>query len=123
MRYLFIAILFFAAGCSGRQEPLVIKIPKSVVTKVDNENDSTFLTITIFENRIETKIRDKSANLKNAKEVDDFIAKNKSLINPNKIIFSAPDNVPYDKFKSIIEVFKKYEYIGFQMKTREVIND
>jgi biopolymer transport protein ExbD len=118
MRYFFIVITFFVTACSGQPKPIVIQTPKSVVTKVDNEKDSTYLSITIFENRIETKVRDKHANLKNGKEVDDFIAKNKSLIDPNKIILSAPAKMPYEKFKSIIEVFKKYEYFKFQMIPR-----
>ena len=123
MRFPLLVIIFFVTACSGQPKPLVIQTPKSVVTKVDNEKDSTYLSITIFENRIETKVRDKHANLKNGKEVEGFIEVNRSLIDPNKIILSAPANMPYEKFKSIMEVFKKYEYFKFQMITREVIND
>jgi biopolymer transport protein ExbD len=104
-------------------EPVTIETPKTVTTRVVDEDDSTYLSITIFENRIETKIRDKSANLKNVREVNDFVEKNKLLIDSNKIILSAPANMPSEKFKSIIEVFKKYGYYKFQMITREVIND
>ena len=93
----------------------VAVVTPTVTTTVVNQNDSTYLSISIFENRIETKIQDRSARLKNEKELDDFIGKNKSLIDPNKIKVISHRKAPAGKFKSIIEVFKKYGYLKFQM--------
>lgn len=89
--------------------------PPIVTTKVVPANDSTHFSITILDNSYDVKIRDKAVNLRNDKEVNNFIEMNKSLIDPNKISIYTKANTPFDRFKPILDVLKKHGYNKFQM--------
>jgi len=129
MRYLFIGIIFLVMSCNGHagkeqakndtanlQEyvgpPMDLEVvtPKSKVTKVADENDSAFLSITILKTSIKVKVRDKAAALKNGQELDEFITTNKSLIDPNKIVLGYNHDGSYAIFKSVIDVIQKHDY-------------
>jgi biopolymer transport protein ExbD len=89
--------------------------PPIVTTKIVPANDSTHFSITILDNSFDVKIRDKTVSLKSDKEVNDFIEMNKSLIDPNKISIFLKANIPFDRFKSILDVLKKHGYDKFQV--------
>lgn len=118
MRYLFLGIIFFAMACSGPPSQVEVVTPKSVVTRVADDNDSTIFSITILEKSFDVKVRDKAAILKNEKELNEFIELNKSLIDPARIKLISDRNAPYERFKSVIEVMKKHEYYKFSMITK-----
>jgi len=122
MRLFIWGIIFFAMACNSQtpSSPVEVVAPKSVVTRI-NENDSTFFSIKVLGNSFDVKLHDKTANCKNGKELDAFIEKNKSLIDPNKIKVIADRNTPYPKFKSVIDALKKHEYYKFSMITNNEV--
>jgi biopolymer transport protein ExbD len=81
-------------------------------------SDSTVFSITLLPDGIEVKVREKSAVLKDANELDEFIINNKSSIDTNKITIIGDRDLPYDKFKPVIEVFKKHGFYKFSMITK-----
>jgi hypothetical protein len=129
MRYLSFALLFLAINCSGQEKPIVdtsksfdlqpvIVQQPIVTTKTTKSDDSTYFSINIFNDRFEAKILNKKLVAKNYIQIDEFIKKNKSIIDPNKILIIGNSKAPYERFKSILEVFKKYNYYKFQLLTK-----
>ena len=119
MRLYFLVFILFATSCKyfKESEPLIVQSPK-VTTQPAKEADSAYFSITMLEKGFEVKVQNKTATVKNGKEIDDFIEANKPLIDSNMVLIVGPPNASYEKFKTILDVIKKRGYYKFQMITK-----
>jgi hypothetical protein len=116
MRYFFLGIIFFTVACGSMQvkvKDVVIEPPVSESTPV--VDDSSFLSVTVLDSAIDLKVLDKAATVKDAAGVNDFITANKALIDEDKITLHAGSNIPFEKYKPVIEVMSKNGYSKFRM--------
>ena len=97
-------------------EPPTLQSPISVTT-TKIENDSVYFTVTILKDGINVKLSGKETKLRSPIELDKFIANYKTEIDTKKILLVNSTNVPYDKFKPIIDIFKKYTYYKYSLIT------
>ncbi|HAD13893.1 MAG TPA: hypothetical protein DCF33_15815, partial [Saprospirales bacterium] len=97
-------------------EPITIQTPR-VTTITVPDIDSSFFTIEILNNGFLLTLLNKKQTVKDSNEVDRFITANKSLINANKIKIVSNANVPYEKFKPVLDVFSKNEYYKYKLVT------
>ena len=95
-------------------EPITIQTP-TITTSEATPIDSTYLSITILENGYEVRLANKKTFLKTAKELDDFIKNNQTVIDSDKILIISNGNTPSEKFETIPAVFKKYGYFKFKL--------
>ena len=96
--------------------PIIVETPKSVSTKSDL-NDSTNFIITILDNSINVQLLKRNETLKNAADLDKFIYTNIKKIDISKIYLKSNASLPYDKFKGVKAVLKKYEFYKFRIIT------
>ena len=88
-------------------EPVTIQTPTSVVTTY-NESDSTYFSIEVFDKGINVKLQGQESKLKTTNELETFVSTHKQDI--KRIIIIISKELPDNKFKSVIEVLKKYKY-------------
>jgi len=98
-------------------EPVTIQTSIST-TSTYNENDSTYFSITILKNALEVKLLNQVTELKNATELNNFITNHKSYISSKKILIISSSDLPYDKFKPVVEVLKRHEYYKYNLVTK-----
>src|SRR6476620_8962255 len=84
----------------SQPEPVTVETPIST-TSTYNKNESTKFNITILKNTIQVKLLNQVTELKNAKELDNFIMNRKSDISSKKILIISSSDLPYDKFKPV----------------------
>jgi hypothetical protein len=58
---------------------------------------------------------DKAATVKDAIGVNEFITANKALIDSDRITLHAGSNIPFEKYKPVIEAISKNGYHKFRM--------
>lgn len=97
-------------------EPVICEQP-TIVTKMVEGNDSSYLLITILNDGFETIFFNKKQVHKNSLEVDKFIQANKALINSNKILVVGNSTDQYEKFKPLLDILKKHKYYNFKLET------
>jgi biopolymer transport protein ExbD len=98
-------------------EPITTQTP-TVTTRTIPDNDSTFLSIEVLNSGFQLTLLNKEQMAKGSDEVDKFISANKSLIDTNKIKIVSKVNVPYEKFKAILDVLRKHEYYKYKLITQ-----
>jgi biopolymer transport protein ExbD len=96
--------------------PVIVESPKVVPTKADLNDSSNFI-ITILDKTISVKLLNKDENLKNAQELDKFIFRNIKKIDVSKIFLKSYASLPYEKYKPVTTVLKKYKFYKFRMIT------
>ena len=96
--------------------PIIVESPKSVSIKSDL-NDSTNFIITISDNLITVQLLKKIETLKSTADLDKFIFKNIKKIDVSKIYLKSNASLPYEKFKGVKTVLKKYEFYKFRIVT------
>lgn len=97
-----------------RPEPVTIQTPTTTISEA-KPFDSTYFSITVLDNGYEAKLANKKTLLKTTKKLDDFIKNNQTVIDSDKILIVSNMDTPYEKFKPIPEVFKKYGYFKFKL--------
>ena len=97
-------------------DPITVEQP-TITTKPAEPIDSSYLSITISNDGFEISFLNKKEIIKSGAKVDKFIQDKKKLINPNKILIRGNSTDHHDKFKSIVDVLKKYNYYKFQLIT------
>lgn len=114
MRYFLLNIILLAVGCGFQPaKETVVETPASESTVV--VDDSTCLSVTVLDSTVELKLFDKAAIVKDVAGVNDFITANKALIDANRITLHAADNIPFEKYKPVIEAISKNGYHKFRM--------
>lgn len=119
MRFFISAIIIFVVcfSCQNKANmPVAIEVPTSVKPVTINTDDSSYFLLKILNNGIQANLAGKRALITDSIKLDEFIAQNKSLINPNKILLKGNlNNAGYAKFKMAVAVLKRYNYLKFQM--------
>ncbi len=95
--------------------PIEFKQPTSNSKLAFDINDSSNFTITITENGYVTKILNKKEFLNSGEEIDNFIDKNKSIIDKHKIFVVSKVENPKNKMDCIVLILKKHNYTTFQI--------
>jgi len=98
-------------------EPVQIQAPTSATTAFD-ESDSTYFKITILKEALEVNLLNQITKLNTAGDLDSFIANHKADINPDKIIIISSSDLPYNKFRPVIDVLKKHEYHKYNLAAK-----
>lgn len=117
---LFFFILLFFLNLFNRLTnipPAAVKI--TPVQSVESKPDSTFLIIKIYENKYAVSLFGDSITTSNVNTLDNFISKNISKINNQKIFVVGQADVPYDQFRKLKNILKKHEYYKFRITTTE----
>jgi len=96
-------------------EPINVEKPGIAKPLTVDINDSSYFLLTILNKNFEVSILNKKKVLKNSVEVDTFIKDNISIIDPNKVLIRGNSNEHYNRFKSILAIFKKYNYYKFKI--------
>lgn len=113
MRYLIVSIILFGAACGYQPaKDTVVEVPVSDSTTP--EEDSTYLSVTVLDSTFKLKLQDKAATVRDAAGVNDFIAENKAVIDSDRITIHT-GNIPFEKYKPVIEVMSKHGYRKFRM--------
>ena len=95
-----------------------VKISDANSNKIDTTDSANFI-IEIFDNSIDVRFFNKTRKLKNPKKLDKFIHTNRKNIDTKKIFVKSFASLPYDKFKGVKIVLKKYEFYKFQIIVNE----
>jgi biopolymer transport protein ExbD len=95
-----------------------VKISDVNSNKIDTTDSANFI-IEIFDNSIDVRFFNKTRKLRNPKELDKFIHTNRKNIDTKKIFVKSFASLPYDKFKGVKTVLKKYEFYKFQIIVNE----
>lgn len=112
MRYFIVSIIFFVVACQSRQKEIVVIAPVSESTVP--ADDSTYLSVTVLDSTFKLQVLDKAATVRDAAGVNDFIAENKAVIDSDRITIHT-GNIPFEKYKPVIEVMSKHGYRKFRM--------
>lgn len=94
--------------------PIIEDAPKSVLNKVD-KNDSTNFVITIIDNSINVQFLKVTGYFKAPEELDKFIQTNINKIDTSKIYLKSIASLPYNKFKNVVAILKKYKFDNFKI--------
>lgn len=94
--------------------PFIVDSPKYISSKL-NLNDSTNFVITIVDNSIDIQLLKRNEHFKSQEELDKFIKTNLNKIDISKIYLKSIASLPYDKFKNVIAILKKYEFYNFKI--------
>jgi hypothetical protein len=117
MRIIFFAMILMATGCSfNPPEPVVIQTPTTTASEL--RIDSNYFSITILNNGYETSLANRKVHLKTIKDFDEFIESNHRVIDSTKILIFSLHDTPSEKFKAILEVLKKHNYLKFQLVSK-----
>ena len=90
------------------ENPIVVVSPKIIERKI--HNDSTDFIIKILDNSINLEFLKNTKQFKNLNELDIFIKRNIKSIDPSKIYIKSKADLPYDRFKDVKALLKKYEF-------------
>jgi biopolymer transport protein ExbD len=98
-------------------ESIAIQAP-TVMTQTVPDNDSTVLSVEVLNSGFHITLLNKEQKAKDGEEVDRFICANKLLIDSNKIKIVSDASVPYEKFKTIVDVLRKHGYYKYKLVTQ-----
>jgi len=98
--------------------PIVVPTTRSSI-KDNDFDDSTVLIISISNDEYETSLLDKKVIQKKVSELETFLSNNKANINPDKIVVTGPDNVPYKILKPVLSLLNKYGYYHYRIITKD----
>jgi hypothetical protein len=113
MRNLILILMLLGAACGYQPaKEVVVVAPGSESTAPTD--DSTYLSVTVLDSTFKLKVLDKAATVRDAAGVNDFIAANRSMIDSDRITIHT-GNIPFEKYKPVIEVMSKHGYRKFRM--------
>ena len=96
------------------QEPVTIVEPRVVETRI-TENDSAYFSITIRDNTINVRLFGNETRLNSLNDLDAFVLRHKPEIKNIRIVM--PRKYSEKRFKEILGVLKKHEFVRFQLVT------
>ncbi len=113
MRNFIVGLMLLGAACGYQPaKDTVIEVPVADSTAPDE--DSTYLSVTVLDSTFKLKVQDKAATVRDAAGVNEFIAANRAMIDSDRITIHT-GNVPFEKYKPVIEVMSKHGYRKFRM--------
>jgi hypothetical protein len=113
MRNFILGFMLLGAAC--RYQPAkdaVVEVPVSESTTPGE--DSSYLSVTVLDSTFRLKLYDKAATVRDAAGVNEFIAANRAVIDSDRITIHT-GNIPFEKYKPVIEVMSKHGYRKFRM--------
>ena len=97
-------------------EPVTIKEPLITKTKTNIYSKENFV-IEMFANSISLRLLGKITRIKSKSQLDIFISKNKKRIDTLNIYVRGKNDLPYERFRIVKSVLKKYDYYKFAIIT------
>jgi biopolymer transport protein ExbD len=97
--------------------PIQVQEP-TVTTQRTDVTGSNYFAIDLVEEGYSVTFQNKKNILKDSVELDKFVTRNQSAIDKNKILITSSSNTPYAKFRPVLEILKKHDYVKFQMITK-----
>jgi biopolymer transport protein ExbD len=118
--FLTTCIIHMAAISMGqiipKNDTLAFPVESKTIVKT---NDSANFTIFISNDGYHLTLAHKTVVLHSRTELDKFIKTHKAVIDKKQVIVVGTRDIPYQKFKPVIELLKKYRYYRFQMMVKE----
>lgn len=114
----FIFILFTSCNLitQSKSEPVIVIAPETKPSNFDT-NDSSFLKLTVKEDKFEIELLKQVSLIDNINSLDSFLQKNMPLINKEKIVITGLDSSM--KNKSLNDLLIKYNIPSVRINTEE----
>ncbi len=98
--------------------PIVVPTTKAPMREIDLKDSAVFI-ISVLADTMKVTFLNKTNTCASITDLENFILNNKNVIDPVKVVLTAPSNSKYEEIEPLLELLRKYNYYDYRLIATE----